>query len=255
MGDEQRGGLCSKQLAAPEGWSVTYECQPNGQSQPSFTSRAGKTLRGLAEVHKYLKHEVGEAGCNEEESLWLTTLERYGSSFRYWAIAQSAHTLPECPVFRPTLDEFSEPGRYVRSIMPQIEQYGICKVVPPAGWTPQPWSGQPHACYAESATVKQSKSVEDLCRELTSGRQTEVRLAPRIQPLQLFNKSFEQCEAELTVHEYKLLMEVTFPTSENDENCEEAERQFWKLMATRPLHNSVRPSGQEVRAILTRAKL
>ena len=62
--------------------------------------------------------ELGDE-CNEDEQLWLSTLSRYGTSYKHWALAKSAHELPECPTFRPTLEEFAEPGKYIKSIMPQ----------------------------------------------------------------------------------------------------------------------------------------
>ncbi|KAA6416700.1 MAG: lysine-specific demethylase 5C-like, partial [Trebouxia sp. A1-2] len=43
---------------------------------------------------------------------------------------------PEAPVFRPTFEEFEHPLRYIASIRPTAEAYGICKVIPPAGWKP-----------------------------------------------------------------------------------------------------------------------
>ena len=43
----------------------------------------------------------------------------------------------ECPVFYPTDEEFANFEAYVRSIEPQCLEHGICKVVPPKGWTPR----------------------------------------------------------------------------------------------------------------------
>ena len=43
---------------------------------------------------------------------------------------------PEAPIFRPTPEEFEHPLRYIASIRPTAEAYGICKVIPPAGWKP-----------------------------------------------------------------------------------------------------------------------
>lgn len=43
---------------------------------------------------------------------------------------------PEAPVFRPTPEEYEHPLRYIASIRPVAEAYGICKVIPPAGWKP-----------------------------------------------------------------------------------------------------------------------
>lgn len=40
----------------------------------------------------------------------------------------------EAPVFRPTLEEFAEPLRYLASIREAGEQAGICRIVPPEGW-------------------------------------------------------------------------------------------------------------------------
>ena len=46
-----------------------------------------------------------------------------GYSLRY--VRLQAHELPECPVFRPTADEFADPGKYIRSIMPQVNVTGM----------------------------------------------------------------------------------------------------------------------------------
>ena len=43
---------------------------------------------------------------------------------------------PEAPVFKPSPEEFKHPLRYIASIRPIAEAYGICKVIPPAGWKP-----------------------------------------------------------------------------------------------------------------------
>lgn len=53
------------------------------------------------------------------------------------ALRSESFTPPDAPVFRPSADEFSNPLRYIASIRPQAESYGICKVVPPPGWKPE----------------------------------------------------------------------------------------------------------------------
>lgn len=40
------------------------------------------------------------------------------------------------PVFRPTVQEFKDPIAYLASIRDKAEPFGICKIVPPAGWRP-----------------------------------------------------------------------------------------------------------------------
>ncbi|KAK3013012.1 hypothetical protein RJ639_008744 [Escallonia herrerae] len=39
--------------------------------------------------------------------------------------------LTECPVYRPTLEEFEDPLVYVLTIAPESSKYGICKIVSP----------------------------------------------------------------------------------------------------------------------------
>ncbi|VVB08200.1 unnamed protein product [Arabis nemorensis] len=39
--------------------------------------------------------------------------------------------LPECPVYRPTKDEFEDPLTYLQKIYPEASKYGICKIVSP----------------------------------------------------------------------------------------------------------------------------
>jgi histone demethylase JARID1 len=44
--------------------------------------------------------------------------------------------IPEAPVFYPTEEEFLDCVGYVRKIRDEAEKFGICKIVPPAGWVP-----------------------------------------------------------------------------------------------------------------------
>lgn len=40
-------------------------------------------------------------------------------------------------MFRPSIEEFSDPFAYIQSIQPIAEKYGMCVVIPPESWTPQ----------------------------------------------------------------------------------------------------------------------
>ena len=42
--------------------------------------------------------------------------------------------LTDCPTFYPTPEEFKDPMAYIASISDTGKKYGICKIVPPAGW-------------------------------------------------------------------------------------------------------------------------
>ncbi|KAH8342773.1 hypothetical protein KR084_012816 [Drosophila pseudotakahashii] len=45
-------------------------------------------------------------------------------------------TPPECPVFRPTVEEFKNPLAYISKIRSIAEKCGIAKILPPATWSP-----------------------------------------------------------------------------------------------------------------------
>lgn len=44
--------------------------------------------------------------------------------------------LQEAPVFEPTIEEFADPLKYIRSIKEIGEKAGLCKIIPPKGWKP-----------------------------------------------------------------------------------------------------------------------
>ncbi|XP_055961578.1 lysine-specific demethylase JMJ17 isoform X3 [Mercurialis annua] len=49
--------------------------------------------------------------------------------------AGSLH-VPPAPVYYPNEEEFKEPLEYIYKIRVEAEKYGICKIVPPKGWSP-----------------------------------------------------------------------------------------------------------------------
>ena len=44
--------------------------------------------------------------------------------------------LEPAPLFRPTLEQFEDPLKYISLIRPQAEQYGLCRIQPPEAWQP-----------------------------------------------------------------------------------------------------------------------
>ncbi|XP_022745077.1 putative lysine-specific demethylase JMJ16 isoform X2 [Durio zibethinus] len=44
--------------------------------------------------------------------------------------------LEDAPVFYPTEEEFEDTLKYIASIRPIAEQYGLCRIVPPSSWKP-----------------------------------------------------------------------------------------------------------------------
>ncbi|ESK86819.1 rum1 [Moniliophthora roreri MCA 2997] len=43
--------------------------------------------------------------------------------------------LEDCPEFYPSAEEFKDPMAYISSISEKAKEHGICKIVPPEGWT------------------------------------------------------------------------------------------------------------------------
>ncbi|KAJ3154337.1 hypothetical protein HDU89_008405 [Geranomyces variabilis] len=52
------------------------------------------------------------------------------------ATVQRHFLIPQAPTFRPTAAEFRDPMRYIESIRMIGEAHGICKIIPPTGWSP-----------------------------------------------------------------------------------------------------------------------
>ena len=44
-------------------------------------------------------------------------------------------SVTDAPTYRPSETEFEDPLRYIASIREEAEQYGICRIVPPASWS------------------------------------------------------------------------------------------------------------------------
>ena len=182
-----RMGGMSQLALCPPGWEVASGGESGGES--TFTSPTGHRLTSLSEVRTHLTSVGAVSGSlTPEEQLWLRTLRRYGeNNCRHWAAAASAANIPECPTFRPTTDEFADPGRYIESIIPRMAAYGMCKIVPPEGWCPPPWSGRPPRGAPSTPIPGHDANVEDMCAALCGG-EGDVHVQPRVQLMQRFNK-------------------------------------------------------------------
>uniref|UniRef100_A0A8C3IVQ9 JmjN domain-containing protein n=1 Tax=Chrysemys picta bellii TaxID=8478 RepID=A0A8C3IVQ9_CHRPI len=75
---------------------------------------------------------------------------------------------PECPVFEPSWEEFSDPLGFIGRIRGLAEKTGICKIRPPKDWQP------PFACEVQSfrftPRVQRLNELEVSAELLKSGR-------------------------------------------------------------------------------------
>lgn len=67
------------------------------------------------------------------------------------------NVLEEAPVFHPTEEEFEDTLKYIASIHPRMEAFGICRIVPPPSWH--------HPCLMEEKEIwRNSKFVAQIQR-------------------------------------------------------------------------------------------
>ncbi|CAL1375354.1 unnamed protein product [Linum trigynum] len=50
--------------------------------------------------------------------------------------SSSSLNVPPAPVYYPSVEEFKDPLEYIHKIRTEAERYGICRIVPPQGWSP-----------------------------------------------------------------------------------------------------------------------
>ena len=89
-------------------------------SEPPTGRRAKRTIRAPTKF-------VDEDGFNDAD------LQRALKASMKHVRRVSSTTVPECPVFRPTAEQFADPFAYIKSITPEAMPYGIAKIIPPEG--------------------------------------------------------------------------------------------------------------------------
>jgi hypothetical protein len=110
---------------------------------------------GSAPYHSYHHHAPG---CSSMGATATTPAAAAEERFLHQAIMQSSQAaaaaaadrgrilpdgelrIPCGPVFYPTVQDFEgNPLDYIEKVRPIAQRYGICKIVPPAGWNPAPF--------------------------------------------------------------------------------------------------------------------
>ncbi|ORX95233.1 hypothetical protein K493DRAFT_301594 [Basidiobolus meristosporus CBS 931.73] len=81
--------------------------------------------------------------------------------------------IEEAPTFFPTAEEFLDPYEYIGHIRPVAEKYGMCKIIPPASWSP-PFSLDSETFHfstkdnrgipKQTAAVADEEYIQELCK-------------------------------------------------------------------------------------------
>jgi histone demethylase JARID1 len=88
--------------------------------EPAAGRRAKRTIRAPTKFDD-------DAGFNDAD------LQRALKASMKHVRRVSSTTVPECPVFTPTAEQFADPFAYIKSITPDAMPYGIAKIIPPEG--------------------------------------------------------------------------------------------------------------------------
>ncbi|XP_042502738.1 lysine-specific demethylase JMJ706-like isoform X2 [Macadamia integrifolia] len=91
----------------------------------------GDALRASAScgvrLHRSLDAFCSSTGASKEKDAFLKRkVEKFDTSDLEWT-----DKIPECPVFRPTKEEFEDPLVYLQKIASEASKYGICKIISP----------------------------------------------------------------------------------------------------------------------------
>ncbi|KAK8545478.1 hypothetical protein V6N13_066759 [Hibiscus sabdariffa] len=81
--------------------------------------------------------------------------------------------LEDVPVFYPTEEEFEDTLKYIASIRPRAEQYGICRIVPPSSWKP-PCSLKEKNMWENSRFATRAQRVDKLQNRDSVRKMSEV---------------------------------------------------------------------------------
>ncbi|XP_075481837.1 lysine-specific demethylase JMJ18-like isoform X1 [Primulina tabacum] len=129
---------------------------------------------------------------------------RNGQVSARWVPFEACRPLiEEAPVFYPTAEEFQDTLSYIASIRSIAEAYGICKIVPPASWSPP--------CPLKDKKVWQHKTFSTRIQQvdlLQNREPMKKKLKPKRKRRRLFNtrprrrahpessESFTACDTE-----------------------------------------------------------
>ncbi|XP_010530011.1 PREDICTED: lysine-specific demethylase JMJ706 isoform X2 [Tarenaya hassleriana] len=90
-----------------------------------MTRSGGDSLRASASCGVRLRSNVNDT-ISKLNGVLKRKVEKFETDDLKWT-----ERLPECPVYKPTKDEFEDPLIYLQKIAPEASKFGICKIISP----------------------------------------------------------------------------------------------------------------------------
>lgn len=161
--------------------------------------------------------------------------------------------LDEAPAFYPTEEEFKDTLKYIASIRPKAEPYGICRIIPPSTWKPpcplmekNVWTNSKFSTQVHKINMLQNReSYKKRCSNLNSLKNKRRKLLESDEHQSRYDSSAEtNYDAYSNFHfdsgpdftfqsfeEYaKEFKEQYFQTIKGEPSLEEIEGEYWRIV-------------------------
>ena len=109
-----------------------------GEAEVKAEDEAGEAEAALQRPRRALKPAKPKQHMHAEgEQMTATQRRELKQALENSRTIRQMHLRPEideAPVFTPTAEEFANPMAYIASIRVEAQEFGACKIIPPAGW-------------------------------------------------------------------------------------------------------------------------